>query len=104
MKSVMHIGVMISGSTCNRELQGDRIDRFLRSLGLKGYDANINSCYRGETPTDTQNVMGQGSTISVDNLDPWRIRIAQHTHTRIGDWAAVADRWAPIELANFKKL
>lgn len=99
-----HIGVMISGSTCNREVEGGKVDRFLRALSLKGYDANLNSCYRGESPADTQNVMGQGSTISVQNLDPWRIRIAQHTHTKIGDWAAVADRWTPIELAHFSKM
>jgi len=99
-----HIGVMHSGSTCSREIEGGKMDRFLRAIGVKGYDANIKSCYTGDSPADSANVMGQGSTISIENSDPWRIRIAQHTHTRVADWAAVADRWEPIELARFQKL
>ncbi|WP_010586521.1 zinc metalloprotease [Schlesneria paludicola] len=99
-----HIGLMNVGSTCTREIQGGKIDRILRALNLKGYDGNIESCYAGESPADTANVMGKGSTISIQNTDPWRIRIAQHTHTPVGDWAVVPDRWGPIELARFKKL
>ena len=99
-----HIGLMNADSTCSREVEGGKIDRILRALNIKGYDGNTEACYSGESPADTANIMGKGSAISIQNTDPWRIRVAQHTHTPIGDWAVVPDRWAPIELARFNKL
>ena len=99
-----HVGLMTAGSSCYRDMEGGTLDKILHTLGLTGYDGNRDSCYKGESAADAQNVMGMGSTISLQNVNPWWLRIAQHTHTKPGDWVVAMDRRPPIEIARFNKL
>jgi hypothetical protein len=61
-------------------------------LGDKGCiaDDNAPKCY-GETAQELANIMGKGRTLWQLNAAPWLNRVALHTQTQAGVWAATMD-------------
>jgi hypothetical protein len=93
---------MRPGTTCMKQLDGNLLDQILMSLGLKSRNANINSCYTGDTVADSINIMGTGNIIDIPNVYPWAFRAAQHTHTDVSKWTISLRPVPPLDLKWFK--